>query len=521
VSIRLRLTLWQTALLALVLTAFAVVVYLVVARQETSRLDATLSLHAEDVRSVFIDQGPGSREDGPPRNAVGARPAGRGDEDDRGWHGPGGIETPSPDLNRVIAATLDDESLVAQIVDPRGRQLAWSAYADQPAPPPTIPDDALRSTLLAGRQVRETMTIAGEERRVYADNGPTRGDASVAVIVTSSLRPLQDTLARWRLLLVAAVLGATALSAAIGWFLAAQAMRPVDRMTRAAAAIGHSADLSRRLPEPPQHDELGRLARTFNEMLGDLGEAFATQRRFLADASHELRTPLTVVRANLDALRRGAGADPAEREETLRATAREADRMARLVADLLALARADAGQPLARQRLALDTLVLDVYQQGRAIADGVHLELGEWEQIAVDGDPDRLKQVALNLLDNALRHTPAGGAVTLDLLRLGDEAVLRVRDTGPGIDPEHLPRIFERFYRADQPRSRQAGGTGLGLAIAREVAEAHGGRIDVASRPGAGSTFSLVLPVAATPTVAPAPAPRVVVESPAQTLTTS
>jgi two-component system sensor histidine kinase BaeS len=127
-------------------------------------------------------------------------------------------------------------------------------------------------------------------------------------------------------------------------------------------------------------------------------------------------------------------------------------------------------------------LVLDVYQQGRALADGVRLELGEWEQVAVDGDPDRLKQVALNLLDNALRHTPTGGVVTLGLLR--------VRDTGLGIASEHLPRIFERFYRVDQPRSRRASGTGRGLAITREVAEAHGGRIEVASRPGHGAAFS-------------------------------
>jgi signal transduction histidine kinase len=297
-------------------------------------------------------------------------------------------------------------------------------------------------------------------------------------------------------------------------------MRPVDRMTQAARAIGRAADFSRRLPEPPQRDELGRLAVTFNEMLSQLGEAFATQRRFLADASHELRTPLTVVRTNAEALQRGVAADPVERAETLRAIVRETDRMGRLVADLLALARADAGQPLTRRRLALDTLVLDVYEQEQALANGVHLDLGEWEQVEVEGDPDRLKQVVLNLVDNALRHTPDGGTVTLDLVRRGEEAVLRVRDTGPGIPAEQLGRIFERFYRVDQPRSRQTGGTGLGLAIAQEVAGAHAGRIEVESRLGAGSTFSLVLPVARPPAPDPA-APAPLPAAGARPLTTS
>jgi signal transduction histidine kinase len=168
--------------------------------------------------------------------------------------------------------------------------------------------------------------------------------------------------------------------------------------------------------------------------------------------------------------------------------------MARLVSDLLALARADAGVPLARRRLALDTLVLDVYQQQRSLSGQVTLTLGEWEQVEVDADPDRLKQVVMNLVVNAIRYTPAEGTVTLDLQRRGLDAVLQVRDTGVGIAREHQARIFERFYRVDQPRARQSGGTGLGLAIAREMAEAHGGRIDLVSTPGGGSTFSLILP---------------------------
>jgi signal transduction histidine kinase len=285
-------------------------------------------------------------------------------------------------------------------------------------------------------------------------------------------------------------------------------------MTRTAHAIGTSADFSSRLDEPPQADELGRLAHTFNDMLGQLDEAMKTQRRFLADASHELRSPLTAIRMNTEALLRGADADPAEREETLRAIARETDRMGRLVADLLALARADAGQPIEHRRVSLDALLLDVYQQERRLADGVHLTLGDLEQVEVDGDPDRLKQLLLNLVDNALRYTPCGGTVTLSVtgdggrrpaagapslpspVRRPPSAVVTVADTGAGIAPEHLPRVFDRFYRADPPRTRKTGGTGLGLAICKWVAEAHGGRIEVESRPGEGSTFRVYLPIA-------------------------
>jgi len=300
--------------------------------------------------------------------------------------------------------------------------------------------------------------------------------------------------------LAAVVLGALALAALIGWFLASRAMRPVDRMTRTARAIGDSGDLTRRLEEPRERDELRRLASTFNDMLARLDQAVGAQRRFLADASHELRSPLAAIRTNVEALLRGADADPTDREESLRAIARETDRMGRLVADLLALARADAGQPLVRKPIELDALLIEAYQQQRRLAEGVNLTLGELEQVEVMGDADRLKQLVLNLVDNALRYTPPGGDVTLDVTREASWALLRVRDTGVGISAEHLPHIFERFYRVDPPRTRHSGGTGLGLAICKWVAEAHGGRIEVASTVDHGSVFTVFLP-ARTPAV--------------------
>jgi two-component system, OmpR family, sensor kinase len=310
-------------------------------------------------------------------------------------------------------------------------------------------------------------------------------------------------------LLFSVVVGTTALCAGIGWFLAAKAMAPVDRMTRTAGAIGSAADLSQRVPVPQEADEIGRLALTFNQMLARLQQAFATQRQFLADASHELRSPLTAIRANVETLRRGGELQGTEQDETLRVVEREVDRMGRLVDDLLSLARADAGQEPVLQRLSLDALLLEVYHQQRPLAGRVRLVLGEFEPVEIDGDPDRLKQLLLNLVDNAFRHTPEGGTVTLDLIHREREAVIRVRDTGAGISPEHLPHIFERFYRIDSARSREMGGTGLGLAISREIVEAHGGRIAVESAPNEGTTFTVALPASVAapyPSLEPEPA---------------
>ena len=468
-SIRLRLTLWQTVLLGLVLAAFAFLVYTAIAQQESSDLNYTLRVRTEDVAKA-LDGG-------------------------RSGHEPGRSDASLTEVNGAITAALRDSTLEAQVLSAQGEDVARSTNLEQPL---AIPDWLVAKTIseAGGLSEAKTISIDGEPMRVYGTAFKAgRMDAYWAIFVASPLDHINATMERWRAVLAAAVLGTSGAAAAVGWFLAATAMRPVDQMTQAARAIGRTTDFSRRLPEPAQQDELGRLARTFNEMLDQLAEAYGTQKRFLADASHELRTPLTVIRTSVESLRRGMDADPVERDETLRAIARESERMGRLVADLLTLARADAGQAIERRHLELDALVLEVYSQEQTLADGVQLQLGEWDQIAVEGDPDRLKQVMLNLVDNALRYTPRGGTVTLDLLRRGDEAVFRVRDSGPGIPDEHLPRIFDRFYRVDLPRTRGIGGTGLGLAIAREVAEAHGGRIEVESRVGEGTTFSLVLPV--------------------------
>jgi len=266
-------------------------------------------------------------------------------------------------------------------------------------------------------------------------------------------------------------------------------------MTQTAQTITLSQDLTRRIEMPAHQDELGRLARTFNEMLESIEAASSAQQRFVSDASHELRAPLTAIQGNLELLSRHRSMPQAEREEALAEVTREANRLSRLVADLLALARADAGVPLKHRLLDLDEVVLDAYHEARQLSQGQALTLDLFEPIQVTGDEDRLKQLVLILLDNALKYTPANGHVTLGLQRQDTGSKITVRDTGVGIPPEDLPHVFERFYRADPARGRDPGGTGLGLPIAHWIVEQHGGKITLESQPGQGTVATVCLPL--------------------------
>jgi heavy metal sensor kinase len=461
-SIRLRLTLWYTGLLSIVLAVFALLVYTAVARQLANQLEYVIHLralgasraaHALPMASAFSH-----------------------------------IGEPWP-LRSIVDVGAED--LYTQVVTPGGDVLSASENLSRPLPTSSMSLQAA----MAGRDAHDTLALPDQRVALYSVPFLQDSKAPAVLQVVAPLQPMEGSLAELRLVLGLIVVGASALAGLIGAFLATQAMRPVDRMTRSAHAIGSGADFSRRLPQPARQDELGRLATTFNEMLARLEQALLTQRRFLADAAHELRTPLAGIRTNVETLLRQPGSELNDCRDTVAAVLRETDRMARLVADLLVLARADAAQPLVCRPLALDPILLEVYQQEQALANGVQLTLGEFEQAEIQGDPDRIKQMLLNLTDNALRYTQAGGAVTLDLYHRNGSVILRVSDTGPGIPPEHQTRVFDRFYRIDQPRSRSAGGTGLGLAICKWIAEAHGGRIELESHVGSGSVFSVILPV--------------------------
>jgi signal transduction histidine kinase len=232
-------------------------------------------------------------------------------------------------------------------------------------------------------------------------------------------------------------------------------------------------------------------------MLASLQQASDAQQRFVSDASHELRAPLTIIQANLDLLERMPALPAEERAEILGEASRETHRLSQLVADLLALARADAGIALQRRRVELDRVLLEAVGDARHLARGQRLEIDALEPVVVSGDPDRLRQLLLALLDNAVKYTPAGGRIGVALARDSTNARLTVSDDGVGIPATDLPHVFDRFYRADPARSRDPGGTGLGLPIARWIVEQHGGDITVTSEPGEGTQVRIQLPVIA------------------------
>jgi heavy metal sensor kinase len=298
------------------------------------------------------------------------------------------------------------------------------------------------------------------------------------------------------LLAMAAVLPiALLLAGGGGWMLARRALRPVDRMTETTRRIS-AEHLTGRLDETGAGDELDRLAQTLNAMLGRLDAAFKEMRQFTADASHELQTPLTILKGEMEVALRSPRS-PEEYQRILKSALEEIDRIARLVEGLLLLARADAGVlRMDRRPLDLAQLVEEVYGQARILAEAhsVNLRLGPVEPVSVQGDSAHLRRLLLNLADNGIKYTPPGGQVAISLQSSGGWASIGVEDTGIGIPPEDQARIFQRFYRSAEARSRGEGGAGLGLCIARSIAEAHGGRIEVESIAGRGSTFTVLLP---------------------------
>jgi two-component system OmpR family sensor kinase len=318
-----------------------------------------------------------------------------------------------------------------------------------------------------------------------------------ALQIGTSLEVVQATQRTLLVGLLVGTLAAISLAGLAGWFSTLQVLAPLGVATQAAMQITRADDLSRRIPyHGPQGDELGQLIAAFNQTLTRLESLFNTQRRFLADVGHELRTPLTVIKGNTSLMRMMGCMD----EESLGSIESETDRLTRMVGDLLLLAQAESGKiPLARQMVELDTLVLEVMNQMSVLVQGkLKMRLGDMDQVLVCGDRDRLKQVLVNLIGNAINYTPANGEVVVALGKEQNQARLTVSDTGPGIPAEDLPHIFERFYRGEKSRTRSKDGKGfgLGLSIAYWIVRNHNGRIEVDSKLGVGTTFCIWLPLA-------------------------
>lgn len=324
------------------------------------------------------------------------------------------------------------------------------------------------------------------------------GNRTVGIIqVATSMSVVDATQEALLVVLGFGVIISMIIAGLASWFSTGTALAPLGDVTKVALQITRADDLSRRIPyQGNPNDEVGQLIHAFNQTLERLENLFNTQRRFLADVGHELRTPLTVIKGNVDLMRRMGCMD----DESMEGIDSEVGRMTRMVTDLLLLAQAESGKlPLNVRLVELDTLLLDAMQQMSVLArERIKLKLGEIDQVLVCGDQDRLKQVLVNLIGNAITYTPNGGVVTVGVGKVEKRARLTVSDTGPGIPAEDLPHIFERFYRGEKSRTRQKDGKGfgLGLSIAYWIVRNHGGQIDVESTVGKGTTFCVWLPLA-------------------------
>lgn len=482
--LRWRIALLYMAVVGMTMSAAAVVVYVSLEHYLESEIDESLRNQARELSgTIDLDM---RREASQPRVNVYIR---------------------FPNLDAFTSP-----GMTVQVLNVDGRVHVQSENLRDRAVPVDRPNVELA---LAGTPSYTTAIIDRVPVRIYyapLELSRLEGNIAGVIQITRTLRDVEVTLARLRLVLIGIGSISLCFVTVAGYLLARAALSPIGRLTRDARSIGEARDFGRRVAVPrtvrASRDEVTRLALTFNQMLNQLQEAYqeqehtlASQRRFVADASHELRTPLATIRTNLELLQRAGDDLPAmDRDEAMADALAEIERLSRLVGDLLTLARVDSGLRLeCTEIIEVDRLARDVYRQIRLMAmPHEHTVIADpIEQATALGNPDYLKELMLVLADNAIQYTPDGGQIRLSVTSEGDEIVIGVEDNGVGIGSEDIPHLFERFYRADHARHRDAGtsrGTGLGLSIAQWIAEEHHGRIEVTSVPGRGTTFTLRLP---------------------------
>lgn len=461
--LRVRLTLWYGSALAMVLITFSVVLYVLTARNLRDDVDQSLEETATAaVRSL---------------QERGFLPL--IDEEE--------LLSQFPELARI--------DKFFQIFSPSGTITIRSPNIRQHEVP--LSRTALEATL-NGQTILESAKYPHEPPlRLISVPIIHRDNLLYIVQVGTSMESIEDTLRRFLILLVVAMPIALAVSLAAGWFLAGRALRPVDAITLAAQRIA-AGDLSQRLTMPTAPDEIGRLAGTFNNMIGRLDTSFRQIRQFTSDASHELRTPLTVMKGETElVLRRPRALE--DYQAVLESNLEEIDRMTRIVEELLFLSRADMGEvKMESKPVLLEALVEDIHRQAPLLGQDRNIEvvLGTVMPALVQGDELRLRELLLNLVENAIKYSHPGGKVEIGLVTVGQEAILSVTDQGIGIGSGDHTKIFNRFFRTDGARNHTKKGTGLGLAICAWIVEFHKGRISVKSAVGQGSTFTVTLPLA-------------------------
>jgi heavy metal sensor kinase len=478
-SVRVRLTLWYTAVLAVVLLVLSLLTYFIFWRNAMQRTDANLSELAESflvtLRAELEDQ-----------------------------TGP----DPFKAAAQVAIAEHHFRDTVYAIVDATGRVIVSSE--DLSAANPAA--ESSPSRILASNAFQRFLDASLHSDRLLGDlegeKGGYRGYArhfsarsrDYTLIILQSLHPQKEMMEEAALTFAWVIPIAVVLASVGGYFLARKSLAPVVAMSSQAGRIG-AANLHERLAVQNERDELGHLARSFNSLLDRLSESFERQRRFMADASHELRTPVAILRGESEVALSQQARSAEEYRESLGVLHQESERLTHIVEDLFTLTRADAGQyPLQPHDFYLDELITECLHSTRtlALAKNISLNFDGASESPIYADESLVRRMILNLLDNAIKYTPAGGHVTVSCRRVGDEYSLSITDTGVGIPGELQPRIFERFFRVDKARLRTEsdGGAGLGLSISRWIAEAHRGRLELTRSDSSGSTFIAYLPAA-------------------------
>lgn len=452
-SLRLRLTLLYTTIMGGILLIFGAAVYVLISIILLNQVDTMLAAAARDIIGVtrvnpvgeliVLDQLP-----------LDMNPNARFQV----WNADGTLVETSPSIGPMSSS-----------LDPIGLRAATTIYTDSYVE--GVHMRVLSVPLEAGQRVVGTLQVG----------------ASIALVDATRSNLLS--------IMTAITVVAVILVGFGSWGVLGSVLSPLDTIAETVDQINRADDLSRRIPHLGQsQDEISDLVVSFNQTLERLESLFTSQQRFLADVSHELRTPLTVIKGNVDLMRRMKEVD----EESLNSIAQEAGRLTRLVGGLLMLAQAESGKlALNFTAVELDLLLTEVFTEMQVLARSkVSVHLNDIDQAVVRGDRDRLKQVFLNLVANAIQYTPHGGDIFVSLSRVGDQARVIIRDTGPGIPAADLPHIFDRFYRAEKSRTRsQTSGFGLGLSIAQWIIEQHGGQIKVESKEGQGTTFVIWLNV--------------------------
>jgi len=458
-SFRLRLTAWYLLLFSLLFVAFSVFLYGALSNGLRERVDETLRSEAGTAAGMYEDE---------LTETNGDRPASAAE---------------------AVAGSRFTGTVVAVVAE--GRVLAASARA----PLGDLAAVAARAAAAGAGAVTAFPQYGKHGARAAARRAGQPG-RQVLVLALAPLDSIASELSAVRRALFVALPLMLGLAGLGGFLLATRGLAPLAWMARQSHQIG-AGSLHKRLEIGGAAEELQVLAASFNALLARLDQSFETMRRFVADASHELRTPLAVIRGEADvALTRPRGAE--EYRESLAVILDESRRLSRLVDDLLNLARADAGHvPLVLREFYFNDLLAECCRsaQPAAAARGIQLACLAPADAPFRGDEDLLRRLLMNLLDNAIRYTPQGGQVSAALEPSPERVQVRISDTGTGIAPQDAARVFERFYRADRARSRQDGGFGLGLSIVQWIAEAHRGTVELSSQPGAGSVFTVTLPI--------------------------